>query len=90
MGSSIIKAFFESNATVISLYLNGRETGHTQTDNKSTSKVQLVKANVTDEQEGEKLVSNILDKNGRIDILVNMVGAYYLVEKIVAELEEKE
>jgi NAD(P)-dependent dehydrogenase (short-subunit alcohol dehydrogenase family) len=90
LGSSIIKAFFESNATVISLYLNGRETGHTQTDNKSTSKVQLVKANVTDEQEGEKLVSNILDKNGRIDILVNMVGAYYLVEKIVAELEEKE
>ncbi len=90
MGSSIIKAFFESNATVISLYLNGRETGHTQTDNKSTSKVQLVTANVTDEQEGEKLVSNILDKNGCIDILVNMVGAYYLVEKIVAELEEKE
>ncbi|MGZ5471111.1 MAG: SDR family NAD(P)-dependent oxidoreductase [Nitrososphaeraceae archaeon] len=62
LGNSITKAFLESNATVISLYLNGRETGHTQTDNKSTSTVQLVKANVTNEEEVYKLVSNIYDK----------------------------
>ncbi|MGI9012501.1 MAG: hypothetical protein ACR2F1_15125 [Nitrososphaeraceae archaeon] len=35
---------------------------HTQTDNKSTSTVQLVKANVTNEEEVYKLVSNIYDK----------------------------
>lgn len=34
-------------------------------------------------------VSNILDKYGRIDILVNVVGDY-LGGKTVAELEEKE
>ena len=38
--------------------------------------VQLVKANLTNETEVKKLVSGILDKYGRIDILINMIGAY--------------
>ncbi len=87
LGRSITKAFLESNATVISSYLNDRETGKTQTDNKSS--IQLVKANVTNEEEIEKLVLGVLDKYGRIDILVNLVGAY-LGGKTVVELEEKE
>jgi NAD(P)-dependent dehydrogenase (short-subunit alcohol dehydrogenase family) len=87
LGKSIVKAFLESNATVISSYLNDRETGQTQTDNKST--IQLVKSNVTNEEEVEKLVLGILDKYGHIDILVNVVGAY-LGGKTVVELEEKE
>jgi NAD(P)-dependent dehydrogenase (short-subunit alcohol dehydrogenase family) len=85
LGRSITKAFLESNATVISSYLNDRETG--KTDNKSS--IQLVKANVTNEEEIEKLVLSVLDKHGRIDILVNVVGAY-LGGKTVVELEEKE
>lgn len=87
LGRSITKAFLESNATVISSYLNDRETGKVQTDNKSS--IQLVKANVTNEEEIEKLVLGVLDKYGRIDILVNLVGAY-LGGKTVVELEEKE
>ena len=87
LGKSIVKAFLESNATVISSYLNDRETGQTQTDNKSA--IQLVKANVINEEEVEKLVLGILDKYGHIDILVNVVGAY-LGGKTVVELEEKE
>lgn len=87
LGRSITKAFLESNATVISSYLNDRETGRTQIDNKSS--IQLVKANVTNEEEIEKLVFGVLDKYGRIDILVNVVGAY-LGGKTVVELEEKE
>jgi len=88
LGTSITKAFLESNATVISSYLNEREkTGRTQTDNKST--VQLVKANVTNEEEVEKLVLGVLEKYQRIDILVNVVGAF-LGGKAVVELEEKE
>lgn len=85
LGRSITKAFLESNAIVISSYLNDRETG--KTDNKSS--IQLVKANVTNEEEIEKLVLSVLDKHGRIDILVNVVGAY-LGGKTVVELEEKE
>ena len=88
LGTSITKAFLESNATVISSYLNEREkTGRTQTDNKS--KLQLVKANVTNEEEVEKLVLGVLEKYQRIDILVNVVGAF-LGGKTVVELEEKE
>jgi len=88
LGTSITKAFLESNATVISSYLNESEkTGRTQTDNKS--KVQLVKANVTNEEEVEKLVLGVLEKYQRIDILVNVVGAF-LGGKTVVELEEKE
>jgi NAD(P)-dependent dehydrogenase (short-subunit alcohol dehydrogenase family) len=87
LGRSITKAFLESNATVISSYLNDRETGRTQIDNKSS--IQLVKANVTNEEEIEKLVFGVLDKYGRIDILVNVVGSY-LGGKTVVELEEKE
>ena len=87
LGSSITKAFLESNATVISSYLNDREkTGKTQTDGKST--IKLVKTNVTNEEEIEKLVYEILDKYGRIDILVNVVGAF-LGGKTVVELRKK-
>jgi len=88
LGRYITKAFLESNATVISSYLNDRETGQTHTNNKSAV-VQLIKANVTNEEDIEELVSNILDKYGHIDILVNVVGAY-IGGKSVVELEEKE
>jgi NAD(P)-dependent dehydrogenase (short-subunit alcohol dehydrogenase family) len=87
LGSSITKTFIESNATVISSYHNDKETEKTQTDTKST--VQLIKANIINEEEVEKLVSEILDKYGRIDILVNVVGAFR-GGKTVMELEEKE
>jgi NAD(P)-dependent dehydrogenase (short-subunit alcohol dehydrogenase family) len=88
LGTSITKAFLESNATVISSYHNDREKiSQIQTDSKPT--VQLVKANVTNEEEVKKLVLEIFDKYGHIDILVNVVGAY-LGGKTVVELEEKE
>ena len=88
LGRSITKAFLESNATVISSYHNDKEkTDKTQTDSKPT--VQLVKANVINEEEVEKLVSWVLDKYRRIDILVNVVGAF-IGGKTVVELEEKE
>jgi NAD(P)-dependent dehydrogenase (short-subunit alcohol dehydrogenase family) len=87
LGRSITNAFLESNATVISSYVNDRETRQIQTDSKSMA--ELVKANITEEEEVNKLVSGILDKYGRIDILVNVVGAY-IGGKSVTELEEKE
>ena len=87
LGSSITKTFIESNATVISSYHNDKETEKIQKDTKPT--VKLIKANIINEEEVEKLVSEILDKYGRIDILVNVVGAFR-GGKTVMELEEKE
>ena len=59
LGSSITKAFVESNATVTSSYISDREKGQMQKENKSI--VQLVKANITKEEEVLKLVSSIID-----------------------------
>jgi NAD(P)-dependent dehydrogenase (short-subunit alcohol dehydrogenase family) len=87
LGSSITKAFAESNATVISSYISDREKGQAQKENKST--VQLVKVNITKEEEVIKLVSSIIDQYSRIDILVNVVGAY-IGGKSVHELDEEE
>lgn len=87
LGSSITKTFIESNATVISSYHNDKKTEKTQIDTKPT--VQLIKANIINEEEVEKLVSEILDKYSRIDILVNVVGAFR-GGKTVMELDEKE
>lgn len=87
LGSSITKAFAESNATVISSYISDREKGQAQKENKST--VQLVKVNITKEEEVLKLVSSIIDQYSRIDILVNVVGAY-IGGKSVHELDEEE
>jgi NAD(P)-dependent dehydrogenase (short-subunit alcohol dehydrogenase family) len=87
LGSSITKAFVESNATVISSYISDREKGQAQTENKSI--VQLVKVNITKEEEVVKFVSSIIDQYSRIDILVNVVGAY-IGGKSVHELDEEE
>jgi len=87
LGNSITKAFLESNATVISSYHNDKETEKIQIDTKPT--VQLIKANITNEEEVEKLVSKVIDKYDRIDILVNVVGAF-IGGKTVVELDEKE
>jgi NAD(P)-dependent dehydrogenase (short-subunit alcohol dehydrogenase family) len=88
LGSSITKAFVESKAIVISSYIHEREESLTQTENKSAS-IQLIKADITKEEEVTRLVSNVIDRYGRIDILVNVVGAI-IAPKSVVELDEKE
>jgi NAD(P)-dependent dehydrogenase (short-subunit alcohol dehydrogenase family) len=87
LGSSITKAFVESNATVISSYIYDKEEPSTQTENKSS--IQLIKADITKEEEVDRLVSTVMDKYGHIDILVNVVGGYIGAKSIV-ELDEKE
>ncbi len=85
LGTSITKAFVESNATVISSYISTK----VQMQNDNYSKVQLIKANIIKEEEVEKLVSIIIEKYGHIDILINVVGGY-IGGKSVSELDEKE
>ena len=86
LGRAITSAFIESNATVISSYVVDREIESLKKDSKPM--LQLVKADVSKEDEVEKLVSDILVKYGRIHIVVNVVGGY-LGGKSVWELDEK-
>ena len=86
LGRAITSAFIESNATVISSYVVDGEIESLKKDSKPM--LQLVKADVSKEDEVEKLVSDILVKYGRIHIVVNVVGGY-LGGKSVWELDEK-
>ena len=87
LGRAITTAFIASDALVVSSYVVDREIEQLKKENKSL--VELIKADVTKEQEVEKLVSNIISKHGRIHALVNVVGGY-LGGKSVSELDEKE
>jgi len=87
LGRVITGAFIASDAKVVSSYVVDRETE--QLNKESKSGVELIKADVTKEEEVEKLVSNIISKCGRIHVLVNVVGGY-LGGKSVSELDEKE
>lgn len=87
LGRSITQAFVESNATVISTYVSDRETSQGSSENKSV--VQLIKADVTKDEEVGKLVLYIIGKYGHIHILVNVVGGY-IGGKSLSDLDEKE
>ena len=54
-----------------------------------TAAVELIRADITKDEEVKKLISKVTEKYNRIDILVNVVGGY-LGGKSVSELEEQE
>lgn len=87
LGRAITSAFIRCNAEVISSYVVGKEIGQLKTETRSA--VQLIKADVTKEEEVKRLVSNIISKYGHIHILANVVGGYF-GGKSVSELDEKE
>ena len=75
MGRDITKPFVESNARVISSYVNDREIYQVKTEIKSAT-VRLTKDDITKEGKVDEWVSNIICKYGRIHVLVNVVGGY--------------
>ena len=87
LGRAITSAFIRCNAEVISSYVVGKEIEQLKTETRSA--VQLIKADVTKEEEVKRLVSNIISKYGHIHILANVVGGYF-GGKSVSELDEKE
>jgi NAD(P)-dependent dehydrogenase (short-subunit alcohol dehydrogenase family) len=89
LGRSITSAFVASNAKVISSYILDTEVEQLRKENDNISAVQLIKADVTKEEEVEKLVSSTISEHGQIHVLVNVVGGY-LGGKSVSELDEKE
>jgi len=84
LGRAITAAFIASDAKVVSSYVIDREI---EKENKAA--VELIKTDVTKEEEVAKLVLSVISKYGRIDVLVNVVGGY-LGGKSVSELDEKE
>ena len=87
LGSTVTKAFIASNAmATISTYIIDEEMENEKSEIKAA---ELIKSDITKEDEVKKLVSNVIEKHGHIHILINVVGGY-LGGKSVAELDEKE
>jgi NAD(P)-dependent dehydrogenase (short-subunit alcohol dehydrogenase family) len=87
LGRAIAQAFGTSNATTVVTYIIDEEMEDIKTKIKTIA--ELVKADITKEDQAKKLVSHVINTHGRIDVLINVVGGY-LGGKSVAELDETE
>ena len=84
LGKTLTQKFISSGAITIATYLNDEKLrGH------DTTNAELIRADVTREEQVIKLISTIVERFGRIDILVNSIGGY-LGGKSVMDLEEHE
>ena len=90
LGREVSLSFLKSNAVVAITHVTDRETPQLQsTLGDLMKKVMLIKADIGDEIQVEKTVSDIVKKYGRIDVLINVVGGY-LGGKKVTEMTGKE
>src|SRR3989475_462385 len=88
LGSSVCKAFAETGATVVSVYLLDREIPYFEKVLGALGKnVTLLKADVMQPGEMDRVTKEILPRLKRIDVLVNTVGGYMAgaVEETSAE-----
>ena len=86
LGRAVVEAFTSSNAAAIATYITDKEAEKAKT---RIGTLDLVKADITKEDQVRKLVSHVVQKHSRIDVLVNVVGGY-IGGKKVSELEESE
>src|SRR5215216_3479051 len=87
LGRAVAQAFGTSNATTVVTYIIDEEREDVKSKIKTIA--ELVKADITKEDQAKKLVSHVIKTYDRIDVLVNVVGGY-LGGKTVAELDETE
>jgi NAD(P)-dependent dehydrogenase (short-subunit alcohol dehydrogenase family) len=87
LGRAVAQAFGTSNATTVVTYIIDEEMKDVKTKIKTIA--DLVKADITKEDQAKNLLSHVIETYDRIDILVNVVGGY-LGGKSVAELDETE
>jgi NAD(P)-dependent dehydrogenase (short-subunit alcohol dehydrogenase family) len=87
LGRAVAQAFGTSNATTVVTYIIDEEMEDVKTKIKTIA--ELVKADITKEDQAKKFVSHVTETYYRIDVLVNVVGGY-LGGKSVAELDETE
>src|SRR5207245_4628944 len=77
LGSSVCKAFAETGATVAAVYLLDREIPYFEKVLGALGKnVTLLKADVTQAGEMDRVAKEILTRLKRIDVLVNTIGGY--------------
>ena len=86
LGRAVVEAFNSSNAACIATYITDKEAENAKA---KIGTLDLVKADITKEDQVRKLVSHVVEKHGRIDVLVNVVGGY-IGGKKVTDLEESE
>jgi NAD(P)-dependent dehydrogenase (short-subunit alcohol dehydrogenase family) len=90
LGREVSLAFLKSNAVAAITHVIDKEIPQLESKLGDLMKnVILIKADISDEQQITKTVSDVVKKYGRIDILVNLVGGY-LGGKKVTEMTEKE
>lgn len=87
LGRAVAQTFGTLNATTVVTYIIDEEREDVKAKIKTIA--ELVKADITKEDQAKKLVSQVINTYDRIDVLVNVVGGY-LGGKTVAELDETE
>ncbi len=86
LGRTLVNKFIESGARTISSYLNEKEAEKLKTTN---HKVELIKLDITKEEQLLKMIPIVVERFGTINVLVNVVGGY-LGGKDITELEESD
>ena len=86
LGSTLVKKFLDSGARTISSYFNEKEAEKLK---KANHKVELIKLDITREEEILKVIPILVERFGTIDVLVNLVGGY-LGGKNITELGEND
>jgi NAD(P)-dependent dehydrogenase (short-subunit alcohol dehydrogenase family) len=90
LGREASLAFLKSNAAAAITHVTDREIPQLEsTLGDLMKKVMLIKADIGDEEQVEKTISDIVKKYGRIDVLINVVGGY-IGGKKVTEMTGKE
>jgi len=90
LGQTISLDFLKMGANVIVTYVNDNEIKSFESKlGNFMKKVMLIKVNLMNEEEVEKLVSDIINTNNKIDVLVNTVGGYRAGQPIT-QITEKD
>jgi len=77
LGSSVCKAFAETGATVVAVYVFDQELPYfRRTLGRLARKISLIKADLTKAGEMDRVARDVRRRFGRIDVLVNTVGGY--------------
>lgn len=86
LGGTLTQRFVSSGATTIATYIRDKKDPVIKSATE-TIIIELIKADITKEDQVVELISTIVDRHGHLDVLVNVVGGY-LGGKSVTELDE--